>query len=234
MKYKKSEYHGYFLAYYVDESDKQLYVLLGKKNYFNRYLHNNPGQYVIPGGKCNFNKDNEITREFSEETGHNPKGNDYKVLEISDIKYREKILAKFYRVTKEEYDLYKDVDFENRDENERELSSSKWFKFSEALELMESGQKGIHEDIWNASKEFLTRQRFRNWYKYHRKTFLTKDEISKLFNNPDAEIYEKYFLEFRKDINAKSYTDWYIFILNKLKNILIPPGFEDYQIGYKL
>jgi len=228
-RYKHNEYHGYFLSYYI--KDNQVYVLLGKKNFFNRYIHNNPGQYVIPGGKCNFNKLDEIYREFKEETGHEADCKNEVDVEIKEIKFRDKVYCKFYHVSHEEYDKYKKIDMENRDWNERELSSIKWFKLSDALKLMESGQKCQDKDIWQASLQFLTRRRFFSWYNYNRKTFCSREEINKLlkFRENERVLYEKYFNEFKNDILAKGHTDWYCYILNKLKSKLIPPGFEECQ-----
>lgn len=226
-RYKYNEYHGYFLSYYI--KDNQVYVLLGKKNFFNRYIHNNPGQYVIPGGKCNFNKlTDEIYREFKEETGHEADCKNEIDVEIKEIKYRDKVFCKFYKVTEDEYDRYKTIDMDKRDWNEKELSSIRWFKYSEALKLMESGQKCLDYEIRKASLEFLTKQRFYSWYNYNRKTFLSRNEIDKLLKYRENEsiIYEKYFNEFKKDIIGKGQTDWYFNILNKLKYILTPPGFE--------
>jgi len=227
MKYKSYEYHGYFLAYYIEDSSEitstNIYVLLGKKNFFNRYLHNNPGQYVIPGGRCNFNKTNEILREFQEETGHKPKRNDFNIIEVTSIKYRDKVYSTLYEVSKEEYEEFKDLNLEMRDWNERELSSLKWFNLKEAFELMNSGQICTDEEIRNVSKQFLTRRRFLSWYKYNKKTFLTDEEITNLIKFKDKEkiIFNKYFKELKKDIYAKSYVDWYIHILNHLENRLI-------------
>ena len=227
MKYKIYEYHGYFLAYYLENksniNSNTVYVLLGKKNFFNRYLHNNPGQYVIPGGRCNFNKKNEILREFQEETGHTPKNRIFENIEIKSINYKEKVYANFYNVTDNEFIKFNKLDFNNRDWRERELCKLKWFKLQDALELMESGQICKENEIYNISKKFLTKKRLLNWYKYNKKQFITDEEVDKLllYRENDKELYSKYFKEFKKDIFKKGCVDWYIHILNYLKEYIL-------------
>lgn len=227
MKYKKHEYHGYFLAYYLQDklniNINTIYVLLGKKNYFNKYLHNNPGQYVIPGGRCNFNKKDEILREFQEETGHKPIKQEFENIEIRSIKYKEKIYANFYEVSDDEFIKYNKLDYNNRDWRERELCKLKWFKLKDAKELMENGQICKENEIYYISKKFLTKRRILSWYKYNKKDFLTDEEVDRLikYKENDEELYLKYFEELKKDIYKKGSVDWYIHILNYLEEFLL-------------
>ena len=148
-KYNKSKFHGYLLVYYFNRFDNQTYILLGKKNFINKYdqINNNPLQYILPGGK---NDNNEtivqtIFREFTEETGHADLKEEQieKIIEIkpnycryySEFKNKKNIFVGFYKATEYEFQ-----DFRYLNENhDNELKKLCWFKIEHALDVMTNG-----------------------------------------------------------------------------------------------
>ena len=128
----KKKKHCYSVLYTFKED--QPYIFLCKKKHFSKhdgYIHNNPGQFVFPGGKSDIGEkyDDAAIREFKEELDV--------TLDKTDITYQysQKNFHCIYVYIKNIDDFNKTLGFENIKKH-KEITETEWYDYDKAIKIM--------------------------------------------------------------------------------------------------
>jgi len=213
--------HVYCLPYWVDENGSYE-VLLGKKKVFSSvdgFILNNPGQYVIVGGKHEKEHQtfkNTAVLEFAEETGIviNKDDLDKRVLRTKNF------YVYFYQVKNKDKFSHINKNSEEFDRRYQELQTLEWFYIEDAMTLMRNefnenividNKQGI--DTFNKFLDLVKTKKLRIGYIMR---YLKKLNYNNVYILEDIHYHganTKYYNEFKglffKILKEHSYTDWF-------------------------
>lgn len=189
------KHHCYLLPYFISPKTKDIQVLLAKKKTISwelGYIHNNPGQYVIPGGGCgltrnrNNRKDktkNASIREFSEETGMEVNAADitgsYKAKNFDVFFLRVNNKTKYNKINKKASFFSHEF---------AELEKVQWVPYTEAKKLI-GGRANYTSYNKNDIKKYVD-----SWDRYYNKWKL----------GPQLRDFEDYINNYYNDIIRKT------------------------------
>ena len=201
-------------------------------------MHNNPGQYVIPGGHCKKSViDDKLIkssiREFVEETGNYINRNSITLKRYNDFS------ISYYRISgNREYEVFKRIN-DKADEEHKELNELNWFDLEKVITMMNPKNKqnlpcsGRLESTTNSTNKssYSVHQYIKDWSKNN---WDLKKEMKNFKVYSEGEIkskitykqYDMFVKEIRKNLkrsrnynllknylikefNKRSHTDWY-------------------------
>ena len=157
--------YGYLLPYF--KKDNQIDVLLGVKKSINKrdgFIHNNPGQTIICGGRYrnDENKDNQagamvynIIKKFNKQCGGVPLINPNNLNQVTHVlQYNGKYIG-FYEMTIKEYHYFANEHHQNYQKSS--ITKLKWVKLTDALKIFSSIKNNppCHGQIQNEIDKYM-------------------------------------------------------------------------------